>query len=276
MEPKSAIQDHAPEKKSTDTSFTLTVLGSGSSGNCSLLSCGDTHVLIDAGFSGKEIQARMKRAGFEPKQLTAILVTHEHYDHIQSAHTLSRRFDAPILCTAGTFETAIEGKKFMEWQEVTPGRSVNVGPMCIHPITLPHDAADPIGFRVECEGRILGHLTDFGYASGLIMESLKGCDLLMIEANHDLDMLKDGPYPWPLKQRIASRLGHLSNEDFLKMLPEILHDDVRHMVIGHMSKTNNDPRALTLQIKRALRRLGLSKIPFTLAEQDDPTETFLV
>ncbi len=276
METKQEIQAPTPDASPVETSFSLTVLGSGSSGNCSLLSCKDTHVLIDAGFSGKEIQARMKRAGFAPEKLTAILVTHEHYDHIQSAHTLSRRFDAPIMCTEGTFETAIEGKKIMEWQEMIPGRSVKVGPMTIHPITLPHDAADPVGFRIECEGRILGHLTDFGYASGLIMESLKGCDLLMVEANHDLEMLKEGPYPWPLKQRIASRLGHLSNEDFLKMLPEILHDDVTHMVIGHMSRTNNDPRALTLQIKRALRRLGLSKIPFTLAEQDDPTETFLV
>ena len=276
MKTRPDIQAPAPETDRIENPFTLTVLGSGSSGNCSLLSCKDTHVLIDAGFSGKEIQARMKKAGFEAEKLTAILVTHEHYDHIQSAHTLSRRLNAPILCTAGTYETAIEGKKILEWQEVVPGRSVKIGPMVIHPITLPHDAADPIGFRVECEDRILGHLTDFGYASGLIMESLKGCDLLMVEANHDLEMLKEGPYPWPLKQRIASRLGHLSNEAFLEMLPDILHDDVRHMVIGHMSRTNNDPRVLTLQIKRALRRLGLSKIPFTLAEQDEPTETYIV
>jgi phosphoribosyl 1,2-cyclic phosphodiesterase len=95
----------------------------------------------------------------------------------------------------------------------------------------------------------------------------------MLEANHDLEMLKDGPYPWPLKQRIASRLGHLSNESFLDMLPEILHEDVRHMVVGHMSQTNNDPRLLTLQIKRRLRQLGLTDLPFTIARQDEPMET---
>lgn len=254
------------------TDFSLTVLGSGSSGNCSLLTHGDTHVLIDAGFSGKEIQSRMSEMGFDPKQLDAILVTHEHSDHIRSVHTLSRRFEAPIYTTEGTFSAVIAGKKFYDWQEILAGRSFKIGEMDFHPISLPHDAEDPVGFRVECGDKKLAHLTDFGYASGLIRESIKGCDALLVEANHDLDMLKDGPYPWYLKQRIAGRLGHLSNEHFFEMMEDLLCEDVQHVIIAHMSQTNNDPRLVTLQMKRTLRRLGL-KTPFGIAQQDTPYQT---
>lgn len=256
--------------------FCLTVLGSGSSGNCSLVSHGDTHLLIDAGFSGKEIQRRLESVGFDPKDLTAVLVTHEHSDHIKSVHTLSNRFEIPILCTEGTFQAAIQGKRFYDWIEIVAGRGFDIGGMAIHPISLPHDAEDPVGFRIECNDRKLGHLTDFGYASGLVRESLKGCDLLLVEANHDLEMLKDGPYPWMLKQRIASRTGHLSNEALFEMMGDILHDQVRHIVLAHMSETNNDPRLLTLQTKRRLRQLDLGQIPFTIASQTEPLEPLII
>ena len=256
--------------------FSLTVLGSGSSGNCSLVSHGDTHLLIDAGFSAKEIAARLVSTGFDPEKLTAVLVTHEHSDHIRSVHTLSRKYKIPLFSTEGTFETAIHGKSFFDWVEIIPGRSFQIGTMCIHPITLPHDAADPVGFRIECDGRKLGHLTDFGYFSGLVKESLKGCDTLLVEANHDLEMLQNGPYPWPLKQRIASRLGHLSNEALLESLPELVHEDLRHMVLAHLSETNNDPRLVALQVRQTLRRIGLGQLKFTLAKQDEPLETLVV
>ena len=254
----------------------LTVLGSGSSGNASVISHGKDLVLIDAGFSCKEILRRMALAGLDPHQLRAVLLTHEHGDHTQSVHTVSRRFGIPVYSTNGSYEQALSGKKLADWQALVPGRSVQIGPFCIHPISLPHDAADPVGFRVECGGRVLGHMTDFGYVSGLVRESLRGCDTLLVEANHDLDMLKEGPYPWPLKQRIAGRLGHLSNEAFLELLPDILHDDVGHLVVAHMSHTNNDARLLTLRIRQTLRRIGLPKLPFTIAAQDQPMETLTV
>ncbi|MCB1052567.1 MAG: MBL fold metallo-hydrolase [Acidobacteria bacterium] len=250
--------------------FQLTVLGSGSSGNCSLVSHGDTHILIDAGFSGKEIMARMVASGIEPEQLTAVLVTHEHSDHIKSAHTISRKFKIPILSTEGTYLSAFRDRNFYEWVQVFPGRSFAVGEMVIHPISLPHDAADPIGFRIECGERILGHLTDFGYVSGLVRESLKGCDLLLVEANHDLRMLREGPYPWLLKQRIASRLGHLSNDSLLELLPDILSEKTQHLILAHMSETNNNPKLLTLQVRQTLNRIGLTRIPFTIAAQHQP------
>jgi len=256
--------------------LTMTVLGSGSSGNCSLISHGDTHLLIDAGFSGKETATRLAAVGVDPADLTAVLVTHEHADHIKSAHTLSNRLKIPILCTEGTFTAAFADKKFFDWTEIVAGRSFSLGAMVVHPISLPHDAADPVGVRIECGGRVLAHLTDFGYPSGLILESLKGCDTLLVEANHDLDMLKDGPYPWFLKQRIASRLGHCSNDSFLEMLPEILSERTRHLVLGHMSRTNNDPRLVTMQLKQVLRSLGLEQLPFTIASQDEPMEPLTV
>ncbi len=265
-----ATLEKDPSHSAVGLGLALTVLGSGSSGNCSLVSAGETRILIDAGFSAKDTLARIEAAGLEPGGLDGILVTHEHSDHIKSVHTLSRKFGAPIYCTEGTFTAAIHGKAFYDWQAVVPGRSFNIGRLCIHPISLPHDAADPLGFRIECDGKVLGHMTDFGYPSGLVRESLKGCDLLMVEANHDLDMLKNGPYPWYLKQRIAGRLGHLSNESFFEMLPDILHDGVRHLIIGHMSRTNNDPRLVTFQTKRLLRQMGLPHLPFAIAEQDRP------
>jgi len=253
--------------------LSLTVLGSGSSGNCSLISAGETHILVDAGFSCKEIVRRMALRGFSPDMLTAVLITHEHSDHIQSVHTISNRYDVPIFCTEGTFANAIQGKRFFDWIEIQPGRAFDVGDLTVHPITLPHDAEDPVGFRLEHASRTIAHMTDFGYVSGLVRESLTDCDLVLVEANHDLEMLKQGPYPWMLKQRIASRLGHLSNDALFETLPAILHDDLSHLVLGHMSETNNDPRLLTLQIRRILKRVGLPDLPFVIAPQNEPLDT---
>ena len=270
------VADTGTGHQSTGLDFTLTVLGSGSSGNCSLVSFGDIHLLIDAGFSAKQIGIRMAAAGFDMEHLTAILVTHEHSDHVKSAHTISRRQKIPVLCTSGTFHASFAEKALYDWVEIKAGIGFDLGKMSIHPISLPHDAADPIGFRIECGDRILGHITDFGYPSALVRESLRGCDTLLTEANHDLDLLKDGPYPWSLKQRIASRLGHLSNESLFEMLPDILHDGVRHLVLAHLSETNNNPKMLQMQLKRQLQRLGLPNLPFTIAKQDEPLEPLTI
>lgn len=270
------VAEPASGTQATGLDFSLTVLGSGSSGNCSLVSFGDIHLLIDAGFSAKQIGIRMESVGFKLEDLTAVLVTHEHSDHVKSAHTLSNRLKIPILCTPGTFHAAFSEKKVHDWVAIKPGKAFDLGSMVIHPISLPHDAADPLGFRIECDQKVLGHITDFGYASGLVRESLKGCDLLLTEANHDLDMLKNGPYPWSLKQRIASRLGHLSNESLFEMLPDILHEGVQHLVLAHLSETNNNAKMLQAQLKRQLRRMGLPNLPFTIASQDKPLQPLIL
>lgn len=270
------VSDIESGSQAVSLDFTLTVLGSGSSGNCSLVSFGDTHLLIDAGFSAKQIGVRLASVGFKMEHLTAVLVTHEHSDHIKSAHTISNRLKIPILCTSGTYDSVFSEKKVYDWVAIKPGKAFDLGAMSIHPISLPHDAADPIGCRIECGQRILGHITDFGYPSALVRESLKGCDTLLTEANHDLDLLKNGPYPWFLKQRIASRLGHLSNESLFDMLPDILHEGVRHLVLAHLSGTNNNPKLLESQLKRQLRRLGLATLPFTIAQQDQPLQPLTI
>ncbi len=252
----------------TKIGFQLRVLGSGSSGNCSLISHQDTHVLVDAGFSYKEIDARLQQFGVEAQSLTAVLVTHEHGDHIRAAHTLSRRLSIPVFTSEGTYDTALREKKLYDWVEVFPGRSFQLGAMTFHPISLPHDASDPVGFRIECEGRVMAHMTDFGYVSGLVRESLRDCDLMLLEANHDLELLRNGPYPWSLKQRIASKLGHLSNDAMLEVLQEVAHDRLEHVVFGHLSDTNNNAQLLRAQIRQTLRRIGLPELAFSIARQD--------
>lgn len=270
------VVEETTQKPETGLDFTLTVLGSGSSGNCSLVSYGDIHLLIDAGFSAKQIGLRMQAVGFDMQDLTAVLVTHEHSDHVKSAHTISNRQKIPIITTAGTYHAAFEEKKVYDWVQVKPGKGFDLGSMAIHPISLPHDAADPIGFRIECGNRTLGHITDFGYPSALVRESLKNCDILLTEANHDLDMLKEGPYPWSLKQRIASRLGHLSNESLFEMLPDILHDNLQHLVLAHLSDTNNNQKMLHMQLKRQLKRQGMPDLPFTIAQQHEPLKPMIL
>lgn len=250
----------------------LTVLGSGSSGNCSLLSDGDTHVLIDAGFSYVEICRRLQAAGFDAGRLTAVLVTHEHQDHVQSVHTVTNRLKIPFFSTQGTFDAAFTKRKFFDWHEIVPGRGFSIGRFVIHPITLPHDAADPVGFRIESGDKTLAHLTDFGYVSGLIRESLAQCDLVVVEANHDIEMLRNGPYPWPLKQRIASRLGHLSNDALLELLPDFVGPRLQHIVLGHLSETNNNRKLLEIQLKKMLCRLGLPNLPYSIASQHQVLE----
>lgn len=252
----------------TRVGLQLRVLGSGSSGNCSLVSHGTCHVLIDAGFSYREIDARLSQFGLTAQDLTAVLVTHEHGDHIRSAHTFSRRLEIPVYATEGTYAACLSEKKLYDWVEVFPGRSFRLGAMTFHPISLPHDASDPVGFRLECEGRVLAHMTDFGYVSGLVRESLRGCDLMLLEANHDLDLLRHGPYPWSLKQRIASKLGHLSNDASMGVLAEVAHDTLEHVVFGHLSDTNNQVPLLRAQIRQTLRRIGLPDLGFSIARQD--------
>ena len=254
----------------------VTILGSGSSGNAAVISCGKTSILLDCGFSGKEIQRRIELAGLDEKDIKAILLSHEHGDHVQSAHTLSNRWEVPIYTTEGTFAASVSEKKHFDWIEIQSGHSFSLGDIEIHPITLPHDASDPTGFRFEAHGRVCAFMTDFGYPSGPVLEALKGSHAAIVEANHDLDMLRDGPYPWPLKQRVASRTGHLSNEALFGIFDQFLGDQTQKMVLAHISENNNHPGLLKMQTKKRLNALGLGNLSFFLAEQHQPADTFVV
>ncbi|GAB6907044.1 MBL fold metallo-hydrolase [Desulfosarcina cetonica] len=233
--------------------LSVCVLASGSRGNATYVSDGRTSILIDAGLSGKEIQRRMSANGLDPKQLDAILVSHEHADHIQGVGVLSRRFDLPVHINDATLQ-ACENTvgRLARVRPFVCGESFPVGELNIHPFSISHDAEDPAGFTITGHGVKIGMATDLGVVTGMVRTHLEACDLLVLEANHDPQMLIDGPYPWPLKQRIRGRSGHLSNEDAALLLTELLHARLQHVVLAHLSEANNTSQKAHAAVSRAL------------------------
>lgn len=240
----------------TDTAgdgISLTVLASGSKGNCIHISDGETAVLIDAGFSGKEIARRMNLVGLDPLDLNAILVTHEHTDHVLGAGVLSRRYHLPVYGTCGTLTAAHEKTGTLHIRrEFTCGVPFAVGNLLVHPFSISHDAEDPAGFTVTACGIKIGVATDLGIATGLVRTHLKDCRALVVEANHCPDLLASGPYPWYLKQRVKSRSGHLSNQAARDLVGELSHAGLSHVVIGHLSEQNNTPEKAASVVGEAL------------------------
>ncbi len=229
-----------------DYRMAVCVLASGSRGNAIYVSDGSTSILVDAGLSGIEIERRLKQRGLSPSALSAIVVTHEHADHVTGVGVLSRRYHIPVYLSAQTEQAAapVTGKLFQS-VAFEPGHAFSVFSLKLHPFTLSHDALDPVGLTVSGNGRKIGIATDMGRATALVKDHLQGCRLLVLEANHDPRMLEEGPYPWPLKQRIQSRHGHLSNMQARALLREIRHPGLSHVVLAHLSETNNTPeRAL--------------------------------
>jgi phosphoribosyl 1,2-cyclic phosphodiesterase len=204
------------------------------------------------------------------------VVTHEHSDHIQSAHTLSHRRKIPIFTTERTFEAKLATKRWHDFQIVRTGCSFQLGSMTFHPVSTPHDAADPFGLRIECQHASLAWISDLGYVTPLVKEALKGCDVVAFEANHDLAMLQNGPYPWETKQRIASRLGHLSNDDSLAALEEVLDERVGQVILTHLSETNNHASLLELRARQCFKQMGLTSLHLCLARQETPLSPLFI
>jgi phosphoribosyl 1,2-cyclic phosphodiesterase len=223
----------------------ICVLASGSKGNSIYISNGRTAVLFDAGLSGVEIERRLKSRGLSAGSLQAIVVSHEHADHVQGVGVLSRRYGLPVYINQKTAGAAAKIGKVHQRCFFECGMDFTIGGLRIHPFSLSHDAADPAGFTINRNGIKIGLATDMGVATAMVTEHLKGCRALILEANHDPQMLIDGPYPWPLKQRIQSRTGHLSNSDSRSLLSKITHQNLEHVILAHLSETNNTPeRAL--------------------------------
>jgi phosphoribosyl 1,2-cyclic phosphodiesterase len=171
-----------------------------------------------------------------------MIVSHEHADHVRGVGILSRRFDLPVYLSAKTRpEASLTLGKIQEIRSFECGQPFNVNTLDIHPFSTAHDAEDPAGFTISRNGRKIGIATDLGIATAMVKQNLKGCDLLILEANHDPDMLMNGPYPWPLKQRIKGRTGHLSNQASGALLSELKHDKLQHVILAHLSETNNTP-----------------------------------
>jgi len=238
-----------------DFNLGVCILASGSKGNAIFISSGDTSLLIDAGLSGIEIERRLRSRGLDPKDLNAILVSHEHSDHIQGVGVLSRRYKLPVYINSKTQKAAVSQLgNLHDFKQFECGSMFTINDLSIHPFSISHDALDPCGFTVNQNGTKIGIATDLGIATSMVKEHLKGCTLLILEANHDEQMLINGPYPWPVKQRIKSRTGHLSNEASKTLLNELQHDGLQHVMLAHLSETNNTPQKAVNEVGRALTR----------------------
>jgi phosphoribosyl 1,2-cyclic phosphodiesterase len=225
----------------------VTALGSGSKGNCMLVEGESGSLLVDAGLAAREIQARLALAGADPGSIEAILVTHEHTDHIRGLDVMARRFGIPVIATRGTLAEFFLHRKVSKKTVTTvttitchPGTALEVGGFTIEPFSVSHDAQDPCGYCIEEQSARLGYCTDTGVLSGEVIELFRRCDGLVLESNHCPQMLEDGPYPAMLKRRIRSRRGHLSNEQAGACL-QLLGHDLGAVMLAHLSETNNTP-----------------------------------
>lgn len=249
------------------------VLGSGSGGNAVVVESGGCRLLIDAGFSCRELERRMRAVGVDPATISALLLTHEHEDHVRGAGRFALRHRIPVHATRGTIAgCALPPDVAARLQVFASGDVVEVGGgFAVEPFAIPHDAREPVGFVVQDgAGRRLGLLSDLGCRSRLVWGRLTDLDLLLLETNHDLELLRSGPYPWPLKQRVAGRHGHLSNHDAGEGLPELLSARLRFVVLYHLSRTNNLPALAAAAVAEPLAREG-SAADIVLSNQFEPT-----
>jgi len=250
----------------------VVVLGSGSGGNAVVVESGARRILLDAGFACREIERRLAAVGIDADTLDALVLTHEHVDHSRGADRFARRHHLPIFATAGTLEgSRLRAETAAAAIVLRSGERREVGGFEIEPFALPHDAREPIGLVVEDgAGLRLGLAADLGCLSRLAWARLAGLDVLLLETNHDLDMLRNGPYPWALKQRVAGRHGHLSNLEAAQGLPELVSERLRWVVLYHLSRTNNLPALAAAAIGEALERAG-SRALVALTHQFAPT-----
>lgn len=254
----------------------LTILGSGSGGNCAYLETGETRLLIDAGFSGRQIRQRLASIARAPETLTGILVTHEHSDHISGLLGLAAKVSVPIYCNRLTKE-AIETQLQIQINArlFSTGDSFVLGDVMVDTFPVPHDAYDPVGFLVRTTAGNFGFLTDLGHATKLVVERLRCANVVLLEANHDLKMLQNDPHrPWSLKQRILSRHGHLSNDGAADVAEQILSSSLRHLYLGHLSRDCNDPRLACQVVSDRLAHAGGTHVTVLSATQDAPCPTF--
>jgi len=254
----------------------LTILGSGSGGNCAYLETEETRLLIDAGFSGRQIRHRLASIARGPETLHGILITHEHSDHVSGLVGLAAKLELPVYCNRLTRE-AIEAQLQIQIDAhlFSTGDSFAIGDVTVDTFPVPHDACDPVGFLVRTAAGNIGFLTDLGHATKLVVERLRGANVVLLEANHDLKMLQDDPRrPWSLKQRILSRHGHLSNDGAADVAEQILSPGLRRVYLGHLSRDCNDPELARQVVASRLERAGGSHVGILATFQDVPCATF--
>jgi phosphoribosyl 1,2-cyclic phosphodiesterase len=253
----------------------LTILGSGSAGNCAYVETDETRILIDAGFSLKQIRERLATIGRAPENLTGILITHEHVDHIQGLKGLSEKLRIPIYCNRPTHE-AIQYQLDCRFdcRVFATGASFEIGDVLVETFAIPHDAQDPVGYLLRTNGTNIGFLTDLGHVTRLVIERIRPANVLVLEANHDVKLLQDCPRrPWSLKQRILGRHGHLSNDAAADCAQEIMSAELRHLYLGHLSRECNRPELARRVVDERLQQIGATHVSLGLAAQNVPCPT---
>ena len=251
------------------------VLAGGSKGNAVLVCSPTTHLLLDAGLSAKELSRRLDRTPVKLERLDAVLVSHEHQDHVRGVGVLSRRLNIPVHLTRGTADhLPSQVGRPAHLTVIEAGVPFEVGDIVCRPFAVSHDASEPVGFVFEHNGTKLGFCTDLGVATNLVKARLQGCHGLIIEANHDPERLMNGPYPPHLKQRIRSRHGHLSNADAMNLLEELHHAGLRNVILTHLSEVNNHPDLVAAAVEELCSSPRWEGVRFDIAVQHDITEGF--
>ncbi|MEK7706592.1 MAG: MBL fold metallo-hydrolase [Verrucomicrobiota bacterium] len=253
----------------------LTILGSGSSGNCAYVETDEARILVDAGFSPRQIRLRLASIGRTPEKLSAILITHEHTDHINGLAGLADKLRIPIYCNRDTkdeIERVLALKA--EFNLFTTGACFEIGDITVETFTIPHDAQDPVGFLLRTSAGNIGFATDLGHFTRLVAERVRHANALVLESNHDVKMLQDCPRrPWSLKQRILGRHGHLSNDACANAVEDIMTTNLRHLYLGHLSRECNKPALAHRVVNDRLQKIGAAHVRLELTSQNVPCPT---
>jgi phosphoribosyl 1,2-cyclic phosphodiesterase len=256
------------------------MLGSGSAGNSALVATDHCKILVDGGLSARQLVLRLERCGVLPEQLDGILLTHEHGDHICGLEVLSRKFDVPIYCNALTAEAVRSDTSFephRNWRIFATGAEFSICDITVQPFPVPHDAVDPLGFALHAGSGSLGFITDLGYVTKMIVERLRHVQTLVIETNHDEKLLQNDTHrPWPVKQRIQSRHGHLSNAAAAGVIGELLPGKIERVVLGHLSRDCNTPELALETVRASLAKCGRMDVEIHCATQFEITPRFQI
>lgn len=277
-------------------SVKFTILGSGSAGNCAYIETGETRVLVDAGFSPRQIRQRLATIGRTPENLTAILITHEHSDHISGLLGIADKFHIPVYCNRDTqdatlwalkarlrskkkpaatdSENAENLKAKIDWRLFQTGDHFELNDLVVETFQIPHDAQDPVGFLLRTASGNIGFATDLGHTTKLVLERIRAANVLVLESNHDVKMLQECPRrSWGLKQRILGRHGHLSNLAAAEAAAQIMSAGLRHLYLAHLSEECNKPELAQHVMAEQLHHIGATHVQLRLAAQDAPCET---
>ncbi|MGD9076845.1 MAG: MBL fold metallo-hydrolase [Desulfobacteraceae bacterium] len=249
----------------------FSVLASGSSGNACYVETAQTRILIDAGLSCRELMRRLELVHVDPKAPEALVITHEHVDHMRGAGPLARLLDIPVYINSSTFRKSLKILgNLSKPMAIHTGQTITIKDLAIETFTKCHDTADPMGLVLSSDGARLGLITDLGRSTQVIEDRLRGCHALIIEFNHDQRMLEDGPYPWEVKRRIKGSEGHLSNRQAGELLAAVAHKDLGLVILAHLSRVNNNELSALKEAKDALTRRGLKNTKIVISRQDYP------